>query len=103
MSVDDEVLSTTATVAPAAAAITDVECDSVIPLRIIPSLGGSALVQTLPPTLLDADKDERPRWLLKSIREFLQHGPYYLCLDKVVDLFLAQEARLGYPAKVSKP
>jgi hypothetical protein len=48
------------------------------------------------------DKDERPDWLLISVREFLRHGPYYACLGKVVDLFLAQEARLGYPAKVSK-
>ena len=58
------------------------------------------LVQTAPPTLLFEDKDERPDWLVWSTNEFLQHVPYYMCLGKVVDLFFAQEARLGYPEKV---
>ena len=92
MSVDEEVLP----VADTSGAL----CDSVIQVNIIRAFGTSTLVETLPPTLLYVDKDERPQWLITSIREFLQHGPYYLCLSEVVDLFLAQEARLGYPAKV---
>lgn len=76
-------------------------CDSVIQVQSFPSLGVSSLVQTLPPVLLFADEDERPHWLLTSIKQHIQHTPYYLCFNRVVDLFLAQEARLGYPAKVS--
>ena len=91
---DEEVLPAT-TAAPGA------PCDSMIQVKFIPTLGVSALVETSPPTLLFIDKDERPGWLLTAVREFLKNGPYYLCLNKVVDLFLNQEARLGYPVKVS--
>ena len=77
-------------------------CDTVIQTRLIPSLGTSGLVQTLPPALLFVDKDERPDWLMISINEYLQYVPYYTCLGKVVDLFLTQEAWLGYPVKVTK-
>lgn len=94
MSVDEGVLSTTTS---------NVECSSAIQLRVIPALGVTTLVQTSLPALFNIDMDERPQWLLTAIHEFLQHGPYYLCLGKVVDLFLTQEARLGYPAKVSGP
>ena len=95
MSVDEET-------PPTAATPSSVGCDSVIQTTIIPALGVLALVPTSPPALLFVDKDERPNWLLTSINEHLQHVPYYLCLSKVVDLFLTQEARLGYPPKVSK-
>jgi hypothetical protein len=94
MSVDEEVV-------PVAVA-SGTPCDSMIQVKSIPALGTSTLVETSPPALLHVDKDERPDWLLISVREFLRHGPYYLCLGEVVDLFLTQEARLGYPAKVSK-
>ena len=91
---DEEVL-------PATTTTPHTLCDSTIQVKSIPTLGVSALVQTSPPTLLFIDEDERPGWLLTAVREFFDNGPYYLCLNKVVDLFLNQEARLGYPAKVS--
>jgi hypothetical protein len=94
MSVDEQIL-------PAVTTVPSAPCDSEIQVRINSTLGVSGLVETSPPALLFVDNDERPDWLLVSIRQFLQHGPYYLCLGKVVDLFLAQEARLGYPAKVN--
>lgn len=64
------------------------------------NVGTSILVETSPPSLLFVDEDERPGWLLRSVKEHLQYTPCYLCLSEVIDLFLAQEARLGYPAKV---
>ena len=73
--------------------------DSTIQVNVI--LGVATLVQTPPPTLLFADHDERPNWLIRSTNNFLQHAPYYMCLNEVVDLFFAQEARLGYPYRVS--
>lgn len=77
-------------------------CDSAIEVRIVPTPGTSMLVETSEPALLSVDEDERPHWLLRSINKFLRYGPYYMCLGRVVDLFLTQEARLGYLAKVSK-
>ena len=76
--------------------------DYVIQVQTIPTLGVCALVQTAPPTLLFQDKDVRPEWLMRSTNEFLQYTPYYMCFSKVVDLFFAQEATLGYPDKVSE-
>lgn len=73
--------------------------DSTIQVEVI--LGNPVLIQTPLPTLLFVDQDVRPNWLLLSTNEFLQHVPYYMCLSRVVDLFFAQEAKLGYPAKVS--
>ena len=87
-------------VPPTIATTFDILCDLTIHVRINPTLGVPALVQTSPPALLSADHDERPNWLLISIKELLQYVPYYSCLNKVVDLWLAQEARLGYPTKV---
>jgi hypothetical protein len=75
--------------------------DLVIQVEVVPALGTLALVQTSPPTLLFADQDERPDWLIESARKHLQYMPYYMCLSDVVDLFFTQEARLGYPNKVS--
>ena len=65
-------------------------------------LGTPALTLTPPPTLLFAEQDVRPDWLVWSTSKFLRHVPYYMALSNVVDLFLAQEARLGYPAKASQ-
>ena len=76
--------------------------NSVIEVQISPILGVYILIPTPPPTRLFEDEDERPNWLIWSTTEFLQRVPYYMCLNKVVDLFFAQEARLGYPDKVSK-
>jgi hypothetical protein len=76
--------------------------DSAIQVQFIPTFGVTALVQTSLPTLLFEDTDERPDWLMISTNKFLQHVPYYMCLNKVVDLFFTQEARLGYPDKVSE-
>lgn len=78
---------------------TGASCDTIIKLQHNPTLGVHSLIQTSPPAFLSVDEDERPQWLITSIKDFLRHMPYYLCLNKVVDLFLAQEARLGYPAK----
>jgi hypothetical protein len=75
--------------------------DFTIQVQLNPILGVPALVQTLPPTLLFRDHDERPDWLIRSTNELLHPTPYYMCLNKVMDLFFAQEARLGYPDKVS--
>jgi len=76
--------------------------DSVIQVEINPTLGIPVLIETPPPALLFQDTDERPQWLISSINNCLQYAPYYMCLSKVVDLFLAQEARLDYPAKVNR-
>ena len=75
-------------------------CNFAIKVEITPSSGDRALIETSRPALLFADKDERPNWLLMSIYNFFQYGSYYMCLSKVVDLFLTQEARLGYLVKV---
>jgi hypothetical protein len=89
-------------VPPAPPATSAAAFDSVIEVQISPILGVYILIPTPPPTLLFEDKDERPNWLIWSTTEFLQRIPYYMCLNKVVDLFFAQEARLGYLDKVSK-
>ena len=73
--------------------------DSVIQVEVV--MGFKVLVQTSRPTLLFIDQDECPDWLIRSTNEFLLHVPYYMCLSEVVDLFFHQEARLGYPSKVS--
>jgi len=85
---------------PATPAAPGTPFDSVIQVEV--TLGVPTLIQTPPPTLLFVDKDERPDWLIRSTTQFLQHAPYYMCLSKVVDLFFAQEASLGYPNKVSE-
>ena len=77
-------------------------CGSVIEVQIVRAPGSFFLIETSPPALLSIDEDERPNWLLMSIKDLLKYGPYYMCLGRVVDLFLAQEARLGYLAKVSE-
>ena len=68
--------------------------------RIVPRLGIRAIAETEPPTLLFEDEDVRPEWLTLAVKEFLRYTPYYGQLGKVIDLFLAQEARLGYPNSV---
>lgn len=87
--------------APPTTTTSDPPYDSVIQVNVIPTLGIPVLVKTPPPTLLDVDMDERPDWLIISVKNFLKDVTYYMCLSEVVDLFLTQEARLGYPAKVS--
>ena len=62
-------------------------------------LGTPYLVET-PPTLLSEDEDVRPQWLITAVNSFLRLVPYVGSLGKVVDLYLAQEARLGYPELV---
>jgi len=74
---------------------------STIQVEIIPALGIPVLVQTPPPALLFEDMDVRPNWLIRSINDHLQYAPYYMRLNEAVDLFFAQEARLGYPDKAS--
>ena len=97
MIVDEEVPSATSPVP-------DTPSDSIIQVIPVPWLGTgtTALVKSSPAALLFVDKDKRPDWLTRSIKEHLQYTPYYMCLGKVVDLFLTQEAQLGYPAKVIK-
>ena len=93
MIVDDEEVPPVAPGAPSALT------NSMIQTEVI--LGVSILIQTSRPALLFVDQDERSDWLIRSTDQFLQHIPYYMCLNKVVDLFFAQEARLGHPDKVS--
>lgn len=64
--------------------------------------GKLVLIKEPRPTLGLADKDAHSDWLLRCTGEFLLDVRYYLGLGKVVDLFYAQEARLGYPEKVGK-
>ena len=59
-------------------------------------LGTPYLVEN-PPSLLSEDEDVRPQWLMTAVNAFLRFVPYVGGLGKVVDLYLAQEARLGYP------
>ena len=75
--------------------------DSSTQVEINPASGIPALVETPPPALLFQDMDVRPDWLIRSINHCLQYAPYYMCLNEVVDLFLTQEARLGYLNRVS--
>ena len=58
----------------------------------------TVLVDT-PPELLLADEDVRPRWLMTA-KGFLRCVLYFGNLGRAVDLWLAQEARLGYPQRV---
>lgn len=81
------------------------------PTRALPSIPSSTGVQVAtnaqlglkylveaPPKLLSKDEDVRPEWLMKTIKIFFHRFvPYFGSLGKVVDLFLTQEARLGYP------
>ena len=69
--------------------------------RFLPLLGVHTLVESESPALLSVDGDVRPDWLLTVTKEYLPFVPYLGCLGKVIDLFLAQEARLGYPSVVS--
>jgi hypothetical protein len=75
---------------PASLSLTGVE------VVIAPRLGTAYLTES-PPTLLSEDEDVRPQWLMTAINSFLHFVPYVGGLRKVIDLYLAQEARLGYP------
>ena len=72
-----------------------------IEIGMLPRLSTHVLAETEPPTLLLADEDVRPDWLVSAVKEFLRYTPYYGHLGKVIDQFLLQEARLGYPIQVS--
>ena len=69
-------------------------------IGMLPRLGTHSLIETESPTLLFKDEDVRPDWLISAVKGFLRYTPYYGCLAKVVDQFLLQEARLGYPRLV---
>jgi hypothetical protein len=60
-----------------------------------PHLGTPYLVENTP-ALLSEDEDVHPQWLTTAVNTFLCFVPYVGSLGKVVDLYLAQEARLGY-------
>ena len=75
---------------PAGPSLTGVE------VAIAPRLGTAYLTES-PPALLSEDEDVRPQWLMTAVNSFLRFVPYVGGLGKVVDLYLAQEARLGYP------
>lgn len=92
MVVDDEALP------PVPPTVPGVSPNSTIPAGEV--MGITVLTQTPPPTLLYADQDVRPNWLIRSTNEFLRYVPYYMCLNEIVDLFFAQEAKLGYQIKV---
>lgn len=64
---------------------------------LLPRLVTHTLNETEPPALLSEDEDVRPDWLLSAVKGFLRYTPYYGGLGRVVDQFLLQEARLGYP------
>lgn len=70
-----------------------------VEVAITPHLGTAYLIET-PPTLLSEDEDVRPQWLLTAVNSFLRFVPSVGSLGKVIDLYLAQEARLGYPELV---
>lgn len=70
-----------------------------VEVATVPRLGTTCLVER-PPTLLFEDGDVRPQWLMTAVNAFLRFVPYVGGLGKVVDLYLAQEARLGYPKLV---
>ena len=84
-----------------ALAVTTAPTQSDVETRFLPRFGVSVLTESESPTLLSVDEDVRPEWLLAVTKKFLPTVPYLGCLGKVVDLFLAQEARLGYPNVVS--
>jgi hypothetical protein len=67
-----------------------------VEVAVTPHLGTAYLVET-PPSLLSEDEDVRPQWLITAVNRFLRFVPYVGSLGKVVDLYLAQEAKLGYP------
>ena len=69
-------------------------------IGILPRLGIHTLTETEPPALLTVDQDVRPDWLTGAVKIFLWYMPYYGGLGKVIDQFLAQEARLRHPAVV---
>ena len=85
-------ISTVSTV-PAGLSLPGVE------IAIAPRLGTPYLVE-IPPTLLSEDEDVRPQWLITAVNSFLRFVPCVGSLGKVIDLYLAQEARLGYPELV---
>ena len=64
---------------------------------MLPRLGTLTLTETEAPALLFKDEDVRPDWLVSAVKEFLRYTPYYGGLGQVIDQFLLQEARLGYP------
>ena len=70
-----------------------------VEVAITPHLGTPYLVET-PSTLLSEDEDVRPLWLMTAVSSFLRWVPCVGSLGKVIDLYLAQEARLGYPELV---
>jgi len=70
-----------------------------VEIAITPRLGTTYLVET-PPTLLSEDEDVRPQWLMTAINSFFRFVPCVGSLGKVIDLYLAQEARLRYPELV---
>ena len=76
-----------------------VPSDSMIQIEVV--MGLPTLIQTQQLALLFADQDERSDWLIRATTEFLQHVPYYLCFNDIVDLFFTQEVRLSHPDKVS--
>ena len=87
---DDDPVATIPTAPP--------QCE--IEIGVLPRLGTRILIETEQPTLLFEDEEVRPRWLIIAVKDFLKFAPYYGRLNKVVDLFLGQEARLGYPELV---
>ena len=70
-----------------------------VEIAIAPQLGTPYLTET-PPALLSEDEDVRPEWLLTAVNSFLRFVPCVGSLGKVIDLYLTQEARLGYPQMV---
>ena len=84
-----------------ALAVTAAPTQSGVETRFLPLLGVHTIVESESPALLSVDGDVCPDWLLTVTKKHLPFVPYLGCLGKVVDLFLAQEARLGYPNVVS--
>jgi len=70
-----------------------------VEIAIAPRSGMAYITETKP-ALLFGDEDVRPQWLMTAVKTFLRFVPYFGGLGKVVDLYLAQEARLGYPKLV---
>lgn len=85
---DAQVIPTTAGPSPAG-----------VEVAITPRSGVNYLVETSPELLFE-DEDVRPQWLMTAVKSFFRFVPYFGGLGKVVDLYLAQEARLRYPQLV---
>ena len=99
MIVDEDQPTSPAPAVPAMPALTNGPPLVRVEVAIARPPGGAYLVET-PAALLSEDEDVRPEWLMTAVNTFLRFVPCVGGLGKVIDLFLKQEARFGYPRLV---